>query len=145
MTLVRRKGWTRVDKALGTLLPLLSHEKPIGEQKVRSCRVTITDREGVTHTVQLTASTLYEAVALGLMAIRGHEWVGETGGDFSTVKVSVMPISVEHAVQMRKFTRWVDKTGGSPREGLDHDRVRAILKLGAQPESQPHETGRGVR
>jgi hypothetical protein len=35
---------------------------------VRSCRVTITDLEGISHTVEVTAETLYEAVALGLVA-----------------------------------------------------------------------------
>ena len=39
----------------------------------RSCRVTITDMEGISHTVEVTAATLYEAVALGLAAMRGHE------------------------------------------------------------------------
>ena len=39
----------------------------------RSCRVTITDMEGVAHTVEVTASSLYEAVALGLTAIRGNK------------------------------------------------------------------------
>jgi hypothetical protein len=34
--------------------------------EVKSCRVTISDMEGVAHTVELTAATLYEAVALGL-------------------------------------------------------------------------------
>lgn len=34
---------------------------------VRSCRVTITDLDGVSHTAEVTASTLLEAVALGLM------------------------------------------------------------------------------
>ena len=33
---------------------------------VRSCRVTVTDLEGISHSVDVTASTLYEAVALGL-------------------------------------------------------------------------------
>ena len=34
----------------------------------RACRVTIKDMEGVDHTVSVTASTLYEAIALGLVA-----------------------------------------------------------------------------
>jgi hypothetical protein len=42
---------------------------------VRSCRVTIQDMDGVSHTVEITAPTLYEAVAQGLAAIRGNEWV----------------------------------------------------------------------
>jgi len=42
---------------------------------VRSCRVTVTDLEGISHSVEVTASTLYEAVALGLAALRDAEWV----------------------------------------------------------------------
>jgi hypothetical protein len=36
---------------------------------VRSCRVTIQDMDGVSHTVEVTAATLYEAVAQGLAAL----------------------------------------------------------------------------
>jgi hypothetical protein len=43
---------------------------------VRTCRVTIQDMDGVSHTVEVTAATLYEAAAQGLAAIRGNEWVG---------------------------------------------------------------------
>ena len=42
---------------------------------VRSCRATIRDMEGVAHTAEVTAATLYEAVAQGLAAIRGNDWV----------------------------------------------------------------------
>lgn len=41
--------------------------------QVRSCRVTIRDIEGIAHTVEVTASTLYEAVAQALAALRGHD------------------------------------------------------------------------
>jgi hypothetical protein len=40
---------------------------------VRSCKVTIKDLDGVAHTVDVTASTLYEAVALGMADIRIEE------------------------------------------------------------------------
>ena len=36
----------------------------------RTCRVTITDLEGVSHTADVTATTLYEAIALGLVGLR---------------------------------------------------------------------------
>jgi hypothetical protein len=39
----------------------------------RSCRVTITDILGVTRTIELEASSLFEAVAQGLLAIRGGD------------------------------------------------------------------------
>jgi hypothetical protein len=41
--------------------------------------VTIRDLTGVTHTVEATAATLYEAVAQGLAAIRGDDWVAGGG------------------------------------------------------------------
>ena len=41
---------------------------------VKSCRVTVTDLEGISHTAQVTATTLYEAVALGLA------WCAVTNG-----------------------------------------------------------------
>jgi len=43
----------------------------------------------VVHTVEVTASTLYEAVALGLKQIRGNEWLVGIPDAPDTVKVSV--------------------------------------------------------
>jgi hypothetical protein len=43
--------------------------------EVKSCRVTISDMEGVVHSVEVTAATLYEAVAFGLRELQGSEWV----------------------------------------------------------------------
>ena len=63
---------------------------------VRSCRVTIQDMDGVSHTVEVTAATLYEAVAQGLAAIRGSEWVAGIAQGVNVVKVSVADVRVEH-------------------------------------------------
>ena len=46
----------------------------------RLYRVTVDDLEGGKHSVEVTASTLYEAVALGLAEIRGQDWAGEIPG-----------------------------------------------------------------
>jgi hypothetical protein len=85
---------------------------------VRSCRVTIHDMDGVSHTVEITAATLYEAVAQGLAAIRGNEWVAGVPEGLNTVKVSVTDVRVEHEVRLMDFTKWLGKAGGSPRERL---------------------------
>jgi hypothetical protein len=95
---------------------------------VRSCRVTITDTEGVSHTVEVTASTLYEAVALGLKAIRSHDWVEGIPERFATVRVSVTDIPVEHTVKLRDFTSWLERTAGSPKDVTARSRVREILR-----------------
>jgi hypothetical protein len=96
---------------------------------VRSCRVTIQDLDGVSHTVEVTAATLYEAVAQGLAAIRGNEWVGGVAQGLNAVKVAVADVRVEHEVKLMDFTKWVEKTGGSPREMSDRQRIRAILGM----------------
>jgi hypothetical protein len=96
---------------------------------VRSCRVTIQDLNGVSHTVEVTAATLYEAVALGLAAIRGNDWVAGIAQGLNMVKVSVADVRVEHEVKLVNFTRWLDRTGGSPREVSDRYKIRSILGM----------------
>jgi len=98
---------------------------------LRSCRVTIQDMNGVSHTVEVTAATLYEAVAQGLAAIKGQEWVGEIADGLNVVRVSVVPVRVEHEVKMMDFTKWLERKGGSPREMCDRHRIRSILGMPA--------------
>jgi hypothetical protein len=84
---------------------------------------------GVSHTVEVTASTLYEAVAQGLAAIQGQEWVSEIAQGLNVVKVSVIQVRVEHEVRLMDFTKWLERTGGSPREISDRQRIRSILRI----------------
>jgi hypothetical protein len=96
---------------------------------VRSCRVTIDDMDGFSHTVEVTAATLYEAVALGLAAIRSKEWVVGIAEGLNRVRVSVTEIPVEHEVKLGDFTKWLDRTGGSPREVSERYKIRSILGM----------------
>src|SRR4030088_269413 len=94
---------------------------------VRTCKVTIQDMEGVSHTVEVTAETLYEAVALGMAAIRTDDWVTGIAQGLNPVKVRVTNVAVEHEVRLMDFTKWLDRTGGSPREMTERKRIRSIL------------------
>jgi hypothetical protein len=96
---------------------------------MRSCWVTIQDLDGVAHTVEVTASSLYEAVAQGLAAIRGHEWVAGVA-EGRNVKVSVADVRVEHEVKLADFTRWLETRGRSPREVSQRQKIREILGMG---------------
>jgi hypothetical protein len=84
---------------------------------------------GVSHTVDVTAASLYEAVALGMAAIRSDEWVNGIAQSLNPVKVRVMSVSVEHEVKLMDFTKWLDRTGGSPREMTERKRIRSILGM----------------
>jgi len=96
---------------------------------IRSCRVTIPDMDGVSHSVEVTAASLYEAVAQGLAALRGKEWVAGIAPGVN-VKVSIADVRVEHEVKLSDFTKWLDKPGGvSPREVTERQRIRSILGM----------------
>jgi hypothetical protein len=77
----------------------------------------------------LSATTLYEAVAQGLAAIRGNEWVAEIAKGLNVVKVSVADVRVEHQVKLGDSTKWLERPGGSPREVSDRQRIPSILGM----------------
>jgi hypothetical protein len=85
--------------------------------------------DGISHTVEVTASTLYEAVAQGLAALRANEWVAGIAQGANVVKVSVADVRIEHEVKLMDFTKWLEKAGGSPREVSDRHRIRSILGM----------------
>jgi hypothetical protein len=94
----------------------------------RSCRVTLRDSEGIDHTAEVTAETLYEAIALGLTAIRKSSWVEDIAQNFE-VRVMVRDTPVEHSIAFRKFTQWLEQRGKTPREITTKNRIREILGL----------------
>jgi hypothetical protein len=55
-------------------------------------------------------SSLYEAVALGLRAIRETGFAGELPSYLDEVSVTVASVRVEHKVQMKKFNEWLGRT-----------------------------------
>jgi hypothetical protein len=97
--------------------------------EVKSCRVTISDLQGVAHTVEVTATTLYEAIALGLKQIRGHEWAEDLAGAMNPVTVRVKSIEVEHTIRLGDFTKWLERKGGSPAETMRRRRIKDILGM----------------
>src|SRR5216684_1717942 len=96
---------------------------------VRSCRVSMTDLEGVSHTVEVTAETLYEAVALGLATIRESDWAAAIGHGLHTATVRVMDVSVEHTVMFVDFNKWLEGSGRDPLDTTRRERARNILGL----------------
>jgi hypothetical protein len=47
------------------------------------------------------------------------------------VRVSVADVRVEHEVKLRDFTKWLDRTNGSPREMSERIRIKTILGVQA--------------
>jgi hypothetical protein len=100
---------------------------------VRSCRVTICDLEGIEHSVQVTAESVYEAVALGFAALRTDERGEGIPSGLNAVKVSASNPVVEHPVKVEDFNAWLQRPSRSPRELVNREKIRSILGPASKP------------
>ena len=83
----------------------------------------------MSHSVDVTAATVFEAVAQALATLRRDEWVAGIPGGLNTIIVSVASVRIDHEVKMADFERWLEKPGRSPREIIERQRIRAILGM----------------
>jgi hypothetical protein len=83
------------------------------------------DMDGVSHTVEVTAATPYEAVAQGLAAIRGNEWVVGIAQGLNVVKVSVADARVFELDRVVSIYESVEKVRKGKR--MDHSRMKKLL------------------
>jgi hypothetical protein len=122
------------EAGIGKLVLALAGEQKanpatISDVPNRSCKVSVTDLDGIEHTAQVTADTLYEAVARGLKAIRESVWAGELPEGLNTVTVCAAHPEVEHHVKVSAFKAWLNRNGGSPADKIARLRIREILGL----------------
>jgi hypothetical protein len=94
---------------------------------VRTCRVTCRDTQGVEHTVQVTAQSLYEAVAQALRVFWEDDWSADPSRSPASVVVTIKQPGVEHRVRIKDFENWLDSAGRSPAEMALKSRLRDIL------------------
>jgi hypothetical protein len=94
---------------------------------LRTCTVAVKDLQDVEHSVEVTAETLYEAVATALAALQKDSWVGELGQGFTTITVLVQQPSVKHELKMKDFVTWLGRPGRSPAEVTLKQKLEGIL------------------
>ena len=94
---------------------------------VRTCRVTCRDAQGVEHTVQVIAQSLFEAVAQALRVFREHDWSDDLNGGCPSGVVTVKPAEVEHRVRIKDFQTWLESAPRGPAEMELKRRLRDIL------------------
>ena len=94
---------------------------------LRICTVAVKDVQDVEHSVEVTAETLYEAIATALAALQKDVWVAETGQGFTTVTVVVQQPPVKHEVKIKDFLSWLGRQGRSPAEVILKQKLEKIL------------------
>jgi len=83
---------------------------------------------GIEHSVEVSAESLYEAVALAISALRQDDWSPPPG---LRLRVSVRQSVVEHVVEMRRFEAWLNGAARSPRERVLKERLKGVMSGGA--------------
>jgi hypothetical protein len=97
---------------------------------VRSCRVSFTDSEGITHAATVAASSLYEAAALAVAEFRRCGLMDAAPGPATQLAIRVEAPSTMHALPVRKLMSWLDGSRRTPAEQALKERLRGVLARG---------------
>lgn len=98
---------------------------------LKACTVVVHDLNETAHAIDVTAESLYEAIAQALATLRGEGWVGEIGRGLTTVTVKVRHPDVTHTVKIQDFENWLNKGCKSPADMVLKTRLRRMLGIGA--------------
>lgn len=81
---------------------------------------------GVRHSVEVTASTLYEAAAQALAIFKQSDWADVIGPN-TELLVTVKNPETMHTVTPAQVRRWCDGVTLSPEEVLKRHRVKTLI------------------
>jgi type VI protein secretion system component VasA len=95
-----------------------------------SCRVSFTDGNGVTHSVVVSAASLFEAAALAVAEFRRCSFAAATVGPATRLLVAVETPATTHELTMAKLQYWLDGDGKTPREQAVKVKLRQLLVAG---------------
>ena len=98
---------------------------------LKTCKVSCFDLKEVKHTVEVSAGSVYEAVAQALRIFRDNEWVEDLGRDQTPTTVKVKSPETEHTVRVQDFERWLEASPRSPAEMILKNRLRELLAKGS--------------
>ena len=105
---------------------------------LKSC-IVVCDLNQTEHSLDVSAESLYEAVAQALAMLGDHEWVGEIGKGLTSATVKVRHPEVTHVVKIQDFERWLNGSCKSPAEKILKSRLRQILSGDKRKSSSNEE------
>ena len=95
---------------------------------ISRCRVSYLDQEGLDHSVEVEAESLYEAVAIAVAEFRQGEIITDTPGPMTEFCVTVLRKPIEHRIRFNKVQEWVQPSmKGGPAGVTARERVRKLL------------------
>lgn len=88
--------------------------------------MSLTDSQGIKHTVEVTADSLFEAAAMALAVFKKDGWTDPVGSA-ARLEVQVREPAVTHTVSVLQIQRWLQGATPSPNERVRKDKLRALL------------------
>jgi hypothetical protein len=95
-----------------------------------TCRVSFEDGAGVTHTVSVAASSLYEAAALAVAEFKPCGFAMATVGPATRLKVAVKVPATVHELNVSRLQAWLESSAKTPREQAVKVKLRQLLAAG---------------
>ena len=93
--------------------------------ELRFCRVAYQDSDGIRHSVEVTAETLYEAAVLGMTTLRAAGWIDAPN---LTIEVTVKAPETTHSISSGVLAAWLSRSGKSPREQVLKSRLLDLMR-----------------
>ncbi|MCM3900307.1 MAG: hypothetical protein ND866_01225 [Pyrinomonadaceae bacterium] len=88
-----------------------------------TCIVSYLDTEGLRHSVEVNATSMYEAAVLGVCAFKKHDC--EPVG-LNKLEIEIRS-SITHAVTVKKMHEWLNGCAKTPKEAVMKERLRSLL------------------
>ena len=95
--------------------------------RVKQCRVSFRDSDGIEHAVDLEARTLYEAVGLAIERFRRCEHVKYDPKGLHEFVVESREPGTQHRLTRNMFDTWLRRPGGSPADVALKTRLKESL------------------
>jgi len=91
----------------------------------RTCLVSFTDEHGIRHISEVTASSLFEAAALGLSSFRRS---GLSPRPTASLTVTLEALVGRHELIVEKLEEWLARNGRTPKEQALKARLRRLAR-----------------
>lgn len=89
-----------------------------------TCIVSYLDLDGLRHSVEVQAESLYEAATKGAKVLKDHGWEPKP---MSQMEVEIRS-SVTHTLTYKKLKEWLSSGSKSPKEVADKERLKQLLE-----------------
>jgi hypothetical protein len=92
----------------------------------RKCLVSMTGTDGIKRSVQVEASSVYDAAVLALQTLKQDSWSGAIAPG-TKLHIEVQAPTVTHEVTVHQLRRWAESSAITPDDRVRKNRLRELL------------------